>query len=230
MYYPETELKIAATSREVRQDYLISKTCPRAEDGAKQSVELEKLIDPVKRALYDHELGFDESTISQAIQNESNSWTGILKYGLAWLAVLSLFASDNVVRLYGFMFAPNFTETRAVKFGEFERENGMGRVVEVSDHRYYSVYSSSSKTWQFILAHPTFLLQLPTVAALVLIALKGSKWFNRFVSKRIAYARVNGEDDTLERRIWVAFALLSVSSLWLVAYLFGYNRMIPISQ
>jgi hypothetical protein len=229
MYYPETHLKIATSSREIRQGYLIAKSGPR-ESNENQLVELEKLIDPVKRALYDHELGLDELTIGQAIQNESNSWAEILKYGLVCLAVLLLLASDNVVRLYGFMLAPDFKEKVAVEYGEFEREDGMGRVVEVSDHRYYSVYSSSSKTWQFILAHPFFLLQLPTIAALVLIAFKGGKWFNRFVSMRIARARANGEDDTLERRLWVAVALLSVSSLWLVACLFGSNRMVPISQ
>ncbi len=193
-------------------------------------VELEKLVDPVKRALYDHELGFDESTISHAILSEPNSWKGILKYGLACLAFLLVLAGENVVRMYGFMFAPDFKETVAIEFGEFEREDGMGRVVEVSDHRYYSVFSSSSKSWQFILGHPTLLLQLPTVAALVLLALKWSVGVDRVVSRRIARVRMNGEDDTSERRLWASLTTLFVSSLWLAFYLFGYNRLVPVSQ
>jgi len=192
--------------------------------------ELEKLVDPVKRALYDHELGFEEPTVSQAIQGEQNSWKGILKYGLACLAFLLVLAGDNVVRLYGFAFAPDFKERQAMEFGEFEREDGMGRVVEVSDHRYYSVFSSSSKTWQFVLGHPTFLLQLPTVAALVLLAMKGSAWVDRFVTRRIVRVRMNGEDDTLERRLWVALAALFVGTLWLQVFLFGYDRIVPVSQ
>ena len=192
-------------------------------------VELEKLGDPVKRALYDHELGYDESTIRQAIQREQNPWKGILKYGLVCLAILLVLAGENVVRLYGFAFAPDFKERQVIELGEFEREDGMGRVVEASDHRYYSVFSSSSRTWQFVLRHPTFLLQLPTVAALVLLAMRGSAWVDRFVTRRIVRVRMNGEDDTSERRLWVALAALFVGTLWLVVFLFGYDRIVPVS-
>ena len=230
MYYPETQLSVAASSREIRKAYLCAKTSSPDENAAKKMAELEKLIDPVKRTHYDHELGFDEYTISQAIQSEQNSWKGILKYGLACLALLLVLAGENVVRLYGFAFAPDFQERREIEFGEFEREDGRGRVVESSDHRYYSVFSSSSKTWQFVLGHPTFLLQLPTVAALILLSLKGSIWLDRFVSKRIARVRMNGEDDTSERKLWVALAALFVGSLWLLVFLFGYDRIVPVSR
>ncbi len=135
---------------------------------------------------------------------------------------------DNVVRLYGFMFAPDFTETRAIEFGEFEFEINE-RHSEVTDHIYYSVFSSSSEGWQFILRHPG-LLWWPTIAATIFLAWKGSEWFNAFVSKRIARVRLNGEDDTSERRLWNALAVLVVSLFWIVLCLFGSNRVVDVSQ
>jgi hypothetical protein len=175
-YYPQTGIRIAASSRDVSKSYERGWTPMTSSDEAVTTAEFERILDPADRSRYDQELGVNEATLARAIQEEQNQWTAILKYGVACIAGLLLFASENVVRFYGVLFAPDFEERVAVQLGEFVDADHWGREQEVSDHRYCSVFSSSSERWQYVLSRPMFPLQVPTVAALALFALWGSRW------------------------------------------------------
>ena len=229
MQYPKTHFSVASSSEQLRREYFTVSTVPRRDVSPRptssQIAELEQLADPGKRLIYEQQLGIGGEEICKAIENEFNVWTQIARFGLIALAVLNLFAAENTIRFYGFLFAPDFKEHVEVEFGEFVQEYS-DRGGRISDHRYYSRFSSSSKRWQFVLDHP-ILLQLPTVGVLVLLGIKGSSWLNRLVARRITRVRLSGKDDTSVRRFWITTVAIIVSAFWLTDLLFGFDRVVP---
>jgi hypothetical protein len=229
MWYPNTDLAVASSTKELRQVYLAAKQSKPCGYDEQQMQELETIAEPTSRARYDEQLGFDGAMLREAVASQDGSWFTVIKYGAGILAFFTLLVGDNLCRLYGYVFAPDFKEHTVMIEGSFEKEDGFGRVTEVSDHAFISDFYSSSKVSQFILKHPLFALQLPSILVLWWMAANGSKAWNRFVAGRITEVRLHGEDDTSTRRRWVVLSWLAVLLPWLVLFLFGYDRLVPVS-
>lgn len=244
MLYPGTSLDVGASSRQVRQAYMHVQTtgseCSSDDErsralsvrlvGGGRKPEWTRLVDPVKRALYDNELGIDEETLTTEIREVNREFEQGVRWSLLLLAFFVLVASDNVTRLWGYALAPGFTETRHIAFGEFEAPNARGDVAYVSDHKYYSEFSSDTPFWQFVLHHRTWMLHLPTIALLAFLGTKGCNRFSVLVAKRIMQTRMNGEDDTSVRRLWLVLTTITICGLYVLLYFFGYDRIVPVKD
>src|SRR5262249_15687334 len=115
--YPKTGLSVGASSKELRQKYLEAR---RARDdcpyGAQHMQELETLADPVKRAIYDEQLGF-RSLVAKPIAGHDDS--EFLKYGAFVIGLFFLMGMGiSIARLYGCLFESDFKELAFARNGD----------------------------------------------------------------------------------------------------------------
>ncbi|MDB4798461.1 hypothetical protein OAH36_02565 [Verrucomicrobia bacterium] len=184
--------------------------------------ELECLIDPVKRVVYDRKLGLDERNIRIYFEWESDEWGTLLRVFIGLLAFMVFGLSDNVTRFYGYFLAPDFVHSLPVSLLTPEPPGG-----------YREIFGSSDPTWQTILNKRVGFLVLPTVIALIVLTIKGVPLLRSFIARRIARKRFRGEYDSSVRTFWSIFPLATVALCYLILYLFGPlgpERIVPITR
>jgi curved DNA-binding protein CbpA len=203
-HYDVLGLTEAASTNAVKKAYLFGEW-HGYNDDVPDSLKIEQLDeayaqlgDPVKRLVYDTQEGFSQRHLSSRIGGAGYWWrTWAICFGL--LSFLVLFAlQENISRLVGSNFAPEFREDRYYVDREvciYEESKGK----EVCREGYFeSWFYSSNSFWEWSLNSR---LGLPLASAMLTgaIGLLGGIYIHIAIARIIASVRYAGNSDRLVR-------------------------------
>lgn len=169
--------------------------------------------DPRKRLEYDKQLGVTRQNLAGRIGRKGATWGVVWLLLFAALAVPLFGGQDNLPRMLGSAFAPDFHEHLDLVH------------TQLGATYYESTFVSSNGTWQRALNSNIVLGVLPGALAL-LVGIAGGIGLNRGAGWLVAKVRFVGHSDTWVRcLIWVA--TLGLPALVLVQILrFGSGSVV----
>jgi len=170
------------------------------------------LSDPVLRATYDREQGYTKDDLARRIGHKGAEW------GLAWAFLFGLLAfffmldHENMSRMFGVHFAPDFTERR----------------VEVEDpdvgYRFEGEFHSTDSRWDWVL-NSWLALSLGPAIVTGFLAAGGPYVLNRVAGEVISRMRSDGYRDTWVRAGFWLFAVLVPIAAWVEVARYGLGRV-----
>ena len=181
------------------------------------------LGDPVSRAVYDQELGYSKADLARLIGSRAG-WgtTWAILFGL--LALFFLLDHENLSRMVGSNFTPDYYEVREYVDEEICRERGCRE--ECTPGYYVGRFHSSNPQWEWVL---NSWLALPLAPALItgLTAWSGHQFINGAISRIIVSLRYLGHADSWVRSVAFMVVLLLPIAVNIFVASYGLGMITP---
>ncbi|MFH1141645.1 MAG: hypothetical protein V1724_08330 [Chloroflexota bacterium] len=230
MHYERTHYDVlglgeTASTKEVSRAFLnMSRPgAPVGEVAARRCEEAYSVLaDPVRRAVYDGEMGYSKEFLAKRIGHSGAGWGMTWAVLFGFLAVFFLLDHENMSRMIGSNFAPGFYEVQEYIDEEICKDDGQ----TCAQGYFRGKFFSTNASWEWLL-NSWLALSLGPALVTGAVALGGREVLNRTAGRIIASVRSEGHTDT-----WVRAGLFLVAALAPVAVviyvaLYGLGGLTP---